>query len=181
MNVRLNRDCSRLANAGLPILDALTEIKVRPNPISRLTLAALCGALLVAAGTPALAMPAALTGQWAAPIEELAPTMVQAQPVPGGPVAAPRPAVRPGYGRPAYGRPGYARPGYARPGYGRPGYRAWVRPYRWAPGGAIAAGFAIGFLTAGAVAAWAPPPPEPGMCWYYTDPSQQNGFWDYCQ
>ena len=24
-------------------------------------------------------------------------------------------------------------------------------------------------------------PPAPGMCWYYTDPSQTQGFWDYCQ
>jgi hypothetical protein len=23
--------------------------------------------------------------------------------------------------------------------------------------------------------------PAPGMCWYYTDPSRTQGFWDYCQ
>ena len=57
---------------------------------------------------------------------------------------------------------------------------AWVgRPYRWAPGGAIAAGAAIGVLAAGTAVAWAPPPPQPGLCWYYSDPSQRNGFWDY--
>ncbi len=57
---------------------------------------------------------------------------------------------------------------------------SWARPdwYRWAPGGAIAAGAAIGFVTA-AVATWATPP-RPGLCWYYTDPSQQDGFWDAC-
>ncbi len=62
------------------------------------------------------------------------------------------------------------------------GYRgAWVgRPYRWAPGGAIAAGAAIGVLAYGATVAWAPPPPQPGLCWYYSDPSQRNGFWDTC-
>ena len=56
----------------------------------------------------------------------------------------------------------------------------WARPdwYRWSPGGAIAAGAAIGFVTA-AVATWATPP-QPGLCWYYTDPSQQDGFWDAC-
>ncbi len=57
---------------------------------------------------------------------------------------------------------------------------SWARPdwYRWSPGGAIAAGAAIGFVTA-AVATWATPP-QPGLCWYYTDPSQQDGFWDAC-
>jgi hypothetical protein len=58
---------------------------------------------------------------------------------------------------------------------------AWVgRPYRWAPGGAIAAGAAIGVLAYGATVAWAPPPPQPGLCWYYSDPSQRSGFWDTC-
>jgi hypothetical protein len=52
--------------------------------------------------------------------------------------------------------------------------------YRWAPGGAIAAGAAIGFVTAAAAAAWAGAPPEPGDCWYYTDASQTQGFWDAC-
>jgi hypothetical protein len=63
----------------------------------------------------------------------------------------------------------------------RPG--RWVRPgwYRWPPGGAIAAGAAIGFVTAATAAAWAGSPPAPGYCWYYTDPSQRQGFWDVCQ
>ena len=73
------------------------------------------------------------------------------------------------------------------PGY-RPGNRppvvvgGWARPgwYGWPAGGAIAAGAAIGFVSAAAVAAWAPAPPQPGLCWYYTDPSQHNGFWDTC-
>jgi hypothetical protein len=60
---------------------------------------------------------------------------------------------------------------------------AWVRPggYWWRPGGAIAAGAAIGFVAAATAAAWAGPPPGPGMCWYYTDPSRTQGFWDVCQ
>ncbi len=58
---------------------------------------------------------------------------------------------------------------------------AWVgRPYRWAPGAAIAAGAAIGVLAVGTAVTWAPPPPQPGLCWYYSDPSQRNGFWDTC-
>ena len=67
----------------------------------------------------------------------------------------------------------------------RPGYRygGWVRPpaYRWGPGGAIAAGAAIGFIAAAGAAAYATAPaPAPGMCWYYTDPYRRAGFWDYC-
>jgi hypothetical protein len=68
----------------------------------------------------------------------------------------------------------------------RPGYRAggvrWVRParYTWRPGGAIAAGAAIGFVAAATAAAWAGAPPAPGYCWYYTDPSRTQGFWDVC-
>jgi hypothetical protein len=60
---------------------------------------------------------------------------------------------------------------------------AWARPanYRWPRGGAIAAGAAIGFVTAATAAAWAGPAPAPGMCWYYTDPSRTQGFWDYCR
>jgi hypothetical protein len=67
----------------------------------------------------------------------------------------------------------------------RPAYRPgrWVRPanYYWRPGGAIAAGAAIGFVTAATAAAWAGAPPGPGYCWYYTDPSRTQGFWDVCQ
>ncbi|OKO74572.1 hypothetical protein AC630_26640 [Bradyrhizobium sp. AS23.2] len=63
------------------------------------------------------------------------------------------------------------------------GRGGWARPgwYRWPAGGAIAAGAAIGFVTAATAAAWAGSPPSPGMCWYYTDPSRTQGFWDYCQ
>lgn len=48
-------------------------------------------------------------------------------------------------------------------------------------GGAIAAGAAIGFVSAATAAAWAGAAPAPGMCWYSTDPSRTQGFWDYCQ
>jgi hypothetical protein len=62
------------------------------------------------------------------------------------------------------------------------GRGAWARPgwYRWPRGGAIAAGAAIGFVTAATAVAWAGSAPAPGMCWYYTDPSRTQGFWDYC-
>jgi hypothetical protein len=88
-------------------------------------------------------------------------------------------------GRAVVVRPGvrYARPGvrYVRPGFVRPGVR-WVRPahYWWRPGGAIVAGAAIGFVAAATAVAWAGPPPAPDACWYYTDPSRTQGFWDVC-
>jgi hypothetical protein len=65
----------------------------------------------------------------------------------------------------------------------RPGGVRWARPghYRWPRGGAIAAGAAIGMVTAATAAAWAGAAPAPGMCWYYTDPSRTQGFWDYCR
>ncbi len=67
----------------------------------------------------------------------------------------------------------------------RPGpvARPWVRPayYRWRPGGAIAAGAAIGFVAGAAAVSWAATPaPVPGYCWYYTDASKKQGFWDAC-
>jgi hypothetical protein len=63
------------------------------------------------------------------------------------------------------------------------GHGGWARPgwYGWPRGGAIAAGAAIGMVTAATAAAWAGAAPAPGMCWYYTDPSRTQGFWDYCQ
>jgi hypothetical protein len=84
--------------------------------------------------------------------------------------AASRTVVRRG----AVVRPG-VRPGGVRAG-------GWARPgwYRWAPGGAIAAGAAIGFVAAATAASWAGAPPAPGYCWYYTDPSRTQGFWDAC-
>lgn len=66
---------------------------------------------------------------------------------------------------------------------GRPVYvGGWRRPYYgWAPGGAIAAGAAIGVLGAAAAAAYASSSaPAAGLCWYYTDASRRSGFWDKC-
>jgi len=87
-------------------------------------------------------------------------------------------------GRPGYGyhggvyRGGVYHGGVYRGGY----YGGWARPgwYHWGPGGAIAAGAALGVLAAGAAVAYAGRPPAPGLCWYYTDPSYRAGFWDAC-
>jgi len=72
-------------------------------------------------------------------------------------------------------------PAAVRPGYRGGGVR-WARPgwYRWPAGGAIVAGAAIGFVAAASAAAYAGAAPAPGMCWYYTDPSRTQGFWDNC-
>src|SRR5574337_627909 len=58
----------------------------------------------------------------------------------------------------------------------------WARPgwYSWPVGGAIAAGAALGVIGAAAAASYAGPAPGPGLCWYYTDPSRTQGFWDAC-
>lgn len=95
-----------------------------------------------------------------------------------------RPAVRPV--RPV-ARPVMVRPAHVRPApavrYAPRHYGTWHRPYRWRPGGAIVAGAAIGFLSAAAVGTYyyaVPRPPRPDLCWYYTDPTRTNGFWDFC-
>ena len=61
-------------------------------------------------------------------------------------------------------------------------HRPWVRPrrYSWRPGGAIAAGAALGFVAAASAASWAGRPPSPDLCWYYTDRTRRRGFWDVC-
>ena len=55
--------------------------------------------------------------------------------------------------------------------------RPWVRrPYY----GTIVAGVALGTMIAVATAV-PPPPPAPNLCWYWADPSNTQGYWDYCQ
>ena len=80
----------------------------------------------------------------------------------------------------AVARPGF-RPGY-RPIPVRPIRPAWRRPpgYWWRPGAAVAAGAALGFVTAAAATAYVGQPPAPGYCWYYTNPQRTQGFWDVC-
>lgn len=56
-----------------------------------------------------------------------------------------------------------------------------VNPRRyWAPGGAIAAGAAIGFVAGAAAVSIAGQAPKKGYCWYYVDATKTKGFWDVC-
>jgi hypothetical protein len=133
----------------------------------------------------AVAMPIAPLGDTG----EMSPTLVR-----GGRGGGRAVAVRGGGGRAVAVRGGAYRGGGARGGVARGnvyrggrntvvvgGRGAWGRSYRWAPGGAIAAGAAIGFMTAAGAAAYATTrAPAPGLCWYYTDWTQRSGFWDTC-
>jgi hypothetical protein len=57
-------------------------------------------------------------------------------------------------------------------------YRAWVaRPYY---GAAIIGGVALGTIVAVNVAHTMPVVPGPNACWYWSDPSETHGYWDYC-
>ncbi|PPD43665.1 MAG: hypothetical protein CTY15_08970 [Methylocystis sp.] len=95
------------------------------------------------------------------------------------------PASRVGSDAITFARGGGFRMGPVGPGVGYRGgayYGGWRRPYAWAPGGAIAAGAAIGVMSAAAAASYATmAAPADGMCWYYTDDSGTQGFWDVCQ
>jgi hypothetical protein len=55
-------------------------------------------------------------------------------------------------------------------------YRKWYkRPYY----GTVIGGVALGTILG--AAAYAATPPAPNLCWYWADPSQTQGYWDYCQ
>ena len=75
-----------------------------------------------------------------------------------------------------------------RRGFRPAGYRRWHpqhlvvrrwyhRPYY----GTILGGVAIGtILAASAYYAYAAEPPAPGLCWFWADPDESQGYWDYC-
>lgn len=57
-------------------------------------------------------------------------------------------------------------------------YRAWVaRPYY---GAAIIGGVALGTVIAVSAAHAVPVAPGPNACWYWSDPTESRGYWDYC-
>jgi hypothetical protein len=124
---------------------------------SRRALGALvAGAMLAATAAPALALPNA--GAQALGFGQS--DVVMAQLVPPN-----KQHIHPGPGGPG-GHPGW------HGGGGGGGH--------WQGGQWIVPGLALGFLGAAAAAATYGEPPEPGMCWYYSDPYRRAGFWDYC-
>ena len=129
-------------------------------------LVAASAAVGLLAAAPAQAAPLAPTGVLNAQVNDASDVSEVAVVVRRGVAVGPRGGVY-RYRGAAVVRPGV---GWARPGW-----------YRWGPGGAIAAGAAIGFVAAAGAAAYATSAaPAPGMCWYYTDPYRRSGFWDYC-
>jgi hypothetical protein len=56
---------------------------------------------------------------------------------------------------------------------------AVVRPWaRRSYFGTVVAGVTLGTLIAVTAA---PPPPASNLCWYWTTPAHNQGYWDYCQ
>ena len=54
-------------------------------------------------------------------------------------------------------------------------YRKWYkRPYYGTVIGGVALGAVLG------AAAYGYGPPAPNLCWYWADPYQTQGYWDYC-
>jgi len=56
-------------------------------------------------------------------------------------------------------------------------YRRWDRRQHY---GTIVGGIALGALLAGSAYAYAERPPGPGLCWYWADRYEREGYWDYC-
>jgi hypothetical protein len=57
-------------------------------------------------------------------------------------------------------------------------YRAWAhRPYY---GTAIIGGVALGTVIAVSAAHAYPAAPGPNACWFWSDPTETRGYWDYC-
>ena len=75
-----------------------------------------------------------------------------------------------------------------RRGFRPQGYRRWharhLAYHRWSYRpyyGRIIGGVAIGtLLAASAYYAYAAEPPAPGLCWFWADEDEVQGYWDYC-
>lgn len=87
----------------------------------------------------------------------------------------------------AYGSPGsypVYRPGYrpVRPVY-RPGYGGgYYRPYAYRPYyGRVVGGVALGTMIGAGAYYASQRAPAPGLCWYWRDERELEGYWDYCR
>jgi Spy/CpxP family protein refolding chaperone len=47
-------------------------------------------------------------------------------------------------------------------------------------GAELFAGIVLGAVVAAAVRGSPPPPPSPELCWVWSDPRQESGWWDRC-
>ncbi len=62
-------------------------------------------------------------------------------------------------------------------------YKKKVYVQRWTPRpyyGEFFGGIVLGSILTAAAVGVAPPPPAPELCWYWMDPYQSRGYWDYC-
>jgi hypothetical protein len=57
-------------------------------------------------------------------------------------------------------------------------YGGWDRDRSGA--GEVVAGVVLGAVITAAVRGAVPQPPAPGLCWYWSDPYQQSGYWTHC-
>jgi hypothetical protein len=57
-------------------------------------------------------------------------------------------------------------------------YRAWTRRSYY--GAALIGGIALGTVIAVNAAHAVPAAPGPNACWYWSDPAETHGYWDYC-
>jgi hypothetical protein len=46
--------------------------------------------------------------------------------------------------------------------------------------GNFVAGVALGTMLGVTAVGIAPPPPASNLCWYWTNPAKNRGYWDYC-
>ena len=46
--------------------------------------------------------------------------------------------------------------------------------------GNVIAGVALGTMIGVAATGVAPQPPASNLCWYWTNPAKNRGYWDYC-
>jgi hypothetical protein len=46
--------------------------------------------------------------------------------------------------------------------------------------GDVIAGVVLGAVIVAAARGSAPPPPSPELCWFWSDPYQERGYWDRC-
>jgi hypothetical protein len=147
-----------------------------------------CARAVAAVGliTTSLAAPASAVPLTSAGFGAVGPVfLAQMQQVPrpgpvGGGAAGVRPAA-PGW-RPGPGHGPGPGPGFGHgPSPGSGGQWAYHHHHggHWRNGVWVPA-VAFGILGAAAAAAMFGAPPEPGMCWYYDDPYQTTGHWDYC-